>query len=129
MMNCIIPLVMIRTNSLHYRKRMTVILNCTVLTMLITNLVTIYIPGASPGSGRGGAIIFFSDMEYAAHGEAMRIARGFRGMLPQKIFYNDAIWCVLECFLSDFVFFFSKITIFYIKNNYFRYTLAMGYFS
>ena len=43
MMNCIIPLVMIRTNSLHYRKRRTVILNCTVLTMLITNLVTIYI--------------------------------------------------------------------------------------
>ena len=39
---CIIPLIMIRTNSLQNRKRTTVILKCTVLmTILITYLVTI----------------------------------------------------------------------------------------
>ena len=28
---------------------------------------------------------------HAAHGEAMRIARGFGGMLPREIFLNGAI--------------------------------------
>ena len=66
--------------------------------------------------GGGGKNIFFRfgnlhvAKRHAAHGEAMRIARGVRGHAPS-------------------IYFFSKITIFYIKNNYFRYTLAMGYFS
>ena len=43
MMDCITLLVMIRTNSLHYRKRITVLLKCTVLmTILITYLVSSY---------------------------------------------------------------------------------------
>ena len=83
--------------------------------------------GALPGferRGGGGGKNFFSDFrfgnlhvakEHAAHGEAMRSARGVRGHAPPR--------------KSDFLFFFSEITIFYIKNIYFRYTLVMGYFS
>ena len=50
-------------------------------------------------AGGGGArIIFFRlgnlhvAMRYAAHGEAMRPARGVRGMLLPRIFLK---WCVL----------------------------------
>ena len=37
---------------------------------------------------RGGPINFFSDLasRHAAHGEAMRIARGVQGHAPQRIF-------------------------------------------
>ena len=58
------------------------------------------IPGASPGFGRGGQEIFFSDLEYlhvakryAAHGEAMRLARGVRGMPSRETFFK---WCDSE---------------------------------
>ena len=52
------------------------------------------LPGASPGFGRGGAKNFFFRFGnlhvakgHAAHGEAMRIARGVRGhALPRKFF-------------------------------------------
>ena len=53
-----------------------------------------HVTGASQGFGRGDQEYFFSDLgicmltakRHAAHGEAMRIARGFGGMLPREIF-------------------------------------------
>ena len=55
-----------------------------------------YIPGAFPGFGRGGGQeFFFSDLgilhvakRHAAHGEAMRIARGVRGHAPPRKFFK-----------------------------------------
>ena len=50
--------------------------------------------GASPGFGRGGGgqeLIFFQIWElarHAAHGEAMRIARGVRGPAPPRKFFK-----------------------------------------
>ena len=41
--------------------------------------------GASPGFGRGGQEFFFQVWEFACR-EAMRIARGFGGMLPRENF-------------------------------------------
>ena len=81
--------------------------------------------------------------QHAAHGKAMRFARGVWGHTPQNIFLK---WCNLVRFgvyldqilslkitifyikNSKIPFFYikiSKITIFYLKNKYFRYTLAM----
>ena len=47
--------------------------------------------GASPGFGRGGGKNFFFRFgnlhvakRHAAHGEAMRLARGVRGLAPPK---------------------------------------------
>ena len=40
-------------------------------------------PGASPGFGRGGPRIFFSDLEIS-----MRIARGVRGHAPPRKFFK-----------------------------------------
>ena len=55
----------------------------------------IIISGASPGFGRGGANNFFFRFEnlhvakrHAAHGEAMRIARGVRGHAPPRKFFK-----------------------------------------
>ena len=71
---------------------------------------------------------------HAAHGEAMRFTRGGRGMLPRENFLK---WCNLVRFMYIWIRFclkkISKITIyynvkntiFYIKNRYFRYMLAM----
>ena len=57
--------------------------------------------GASPGFGRGGGKNFFFRFgnlhvakRHAAHGEAMRFARGVRGHAPPDFFLNGAIWCV-----------------------------------
>ena len=51
--------------------------------------------GASPGFGRGGPRIFFFRFgnlhvakRHAAHGEAMRIARGVRGHAPPRNFFK-----------------------------------------
>ena len=51
--------------------------------------------GAFPGFGRGGPIIFFFRFgnllvakRHAAHGEAMRIARGVRGHAPPIKFFK-----------------------------------------
>ena len=51
--------------------------------------------GASPGFERGGAKKFFFRfgnlhvaMRHAAHGEAMRIARGVRGHAPPRNFFK-----------------------------------------
>ena len=56
--------------------------------------MTIY-TGASPGFGRGGAKNFFFRFgnlhvakRHAAHGEAMRIARGVRGHAPPRKFFK-----------------------------------------
>ena len=54
------------------------------------------LPGASPGFGRGGGprIFFFRfgnlhvAKRHAAHGEAMRIARGVRGHAPPRKFFK-----------------------------------------
>ena len=78
------------------------------------------VPGASPGFGRGGARILFFRFgnlhvasRHAAHGKAMRIARGVRGHAPPRKFLNDAIWCVLECILIRFcLYFFFKLPFF-----------------
>ena len=58
----------------------------------------------------GGAKKFFSRFgnlhvakRHAAHGEAMRFAKGVRGHAPpEKFFLNGAIWCVLVYILIRF---------------------------
>ena len=50
----------------------------------------------------GGFKIFLEKCGYSRHaarGEATRLLGGFGGMLPEKIFKNGAIWCVLESIL------------------------------
>ena len=80
----------------------------------------IMISGASPGFGRGGQEIFFSDLEICMS-QSQRFASGVRGHAPppptREIFLK---WCNLVRFgvyldqiLSLKI---SKITIFYIKN-------------
>ena len=89
--------------------------------------------GASPEFGRGGGKNFFQIWEFAtcfhAHCIAFRIASG--SILPRKIFLNGAICCVLGCILIRFclLFIFKIYYFLYLKNKYFRYTLAIGYFS
>ena len=67
--------------------------------------------GASPGFGRGGGENFFFEIlnlhvakRHAAHGEAMRFARGVRGHAPPRKFLKmvqfGAFWCI---FGSDFL--------------------------
>ena len=60
---------------------------------------------ATPGFGRGGQE-FFQICEFAcreaAHGEAMRIARGYGGMLPREIFLK-------RCYLVRFRVYFDQI--------------------
>ena len=60
-------------------------------------------PGASPGFGRGGPRIFFFRFANlhvakgnAAHGEAMRFARGVRGHAPPRGIFLK--WCNLVRF-------------------------------
>ena len=88
------------------------------------HIQTLYIRGVPRNwEGGGRQEFFFSDLGSALLG-------GFGGMLPREIFLSGVIWCVLGCILIRFcLYFFRKITIFYIKNKYFRYTLAMRYFS
>ena len=93
--------------------------------------------GASPGFGRGGARIFFFRFgnlhvakRHAAHGEAMRIARGVGGMLPREIFLKRCNLVRFRVYFDQILsLFFSKNGIFYIENKYFRYTFVIGYFS
>ena len=58
-------------------------------------LQNIHQSGASPGFGRGGGKKFFFRFgnlhvakRHAAHGEAMRIARGVRGHAPPRKFFK-----------------------------------------
>ena len=56
----------------------------------------VYASGASPGFGRGGGqeifLFRFGNLHvakrHAAHGEAMRIARGVRGHAPPRKFFK-----------------------------------------
>ena len=59
--------------------------------------------------GGGGSKFFWEKWGYlhgakrhAARGEAMRLLGGFGGILPEKIFKNGAIWCVLKSILLKF---------------------------
>ena len=64
------------------------------------------VPGASPRFGRGAKNIFFYvgnlhvTKRHAAHGKAMRFAKGVRGHAPREIFFKivqfDAFWCIFE---------------------------------
>ena len=78
--------------------------------------------------GVGGKEMFFSDLGICmTRSNMLRMAsQGFGGMLPRGIFLKRCnIWCVLGCILIRFcLYFISKITIFYIRNKYFRYTYA-----
>ena len=72
--------------------------------------------------GGGGARIFFSDLgnlhlakRHAAHGKAMRIARGFGGMLPRENFLK-------RCNLVRFRVYFDQIlSLFFSKKCHFLY--------
>ena len=75
-------------------------LNTTATLLLFT-----YYSGASPGFDRGGVKIFFFKFGYlhvakrlAAHGKAMRVARGVRGHASPIIFLKmvhfGAFWCI-----------------------------------
>ena len=82
-------------------------------------------PGASPGFGRGGGKNFFFRFgnlhvakRHAAYGEAMRIARGFGGMLSREIFLKRCNLVRLGCILIRFcLYFFQKIPFFILKIN------------
>ena len=53
---------------------------------------------------------------------------GFGGMLPREIFLKRCNLVRFRVYFAQILsLFFLKITIFYIKKLYFRYTLAMGY--
>ena len=76
----------------------------TLVDWLNTNKLTIN-PGASPGFGMGGPRILFFRFgnlhvakRHAAHGEAMRFARGVRGNAPPRNFFKivqfGAFWCI-----------------------------------
>ena len=55
------------------------------------------------------------------------LLRGFGGMLPRENFLKQCNLVRFRVYFDKILYFFSsKITIFYIKNNYFGYTLAMG---
>ena len=83
------------------------------------------ISGASPGFGRGGAKNFFLRFgnlhvakRHAAHGKAMRIARGFGGMLTRENFLKRCNLVRFRVYFDQILsLFFLKITIFYIKIN------------
>ena len=89
--------------------------------------------GASPEFGRGGGQEFFSDLGIrdmlpcALH----CISHCFREHTPARNFLNGAICCVLGCILIRFclLFIFKNYYFLYLKNKYFKYTLAIGYFS
>ena len=69
----------------------------------------------------GGGQEFFSRF-----GEAMRFARGVRGHAPRNILKMVQFGVYFDPILS--LNFFEKYH-FYIKNKYFRYTLAIVYYS
>ena len=61
----------------------------------IAEVRNIYSAGASPGFGRGGPRFLFFRFRnwhvakrHAAHGEAMRTARGVRGHAPPRNFFK-----------------------------------------
>ena len=91
-------------------------------------MLVIYGIQGHPQDLAGGATNFFFRFgnlhvakRHAAHGAAMHFARGVRGMPPpppREIFFK---WCNLV----RFGVYFDQMTIFYIKELIFRYTIAM----
>ena len=76
-----------------------------------------------PRIWEGGGKNFFSDL-----GICMLL--GGSGACYPRNFLKRCNLVRLRCILIRFcLYFFKKITIFYIENKYFKYTLAMGYFS
>ena len=96
-----------------------------------------YKQGRPQDLGGGGQEIFFFRFgnlhvakRHAAHGEAMRIARGVRGHAPPENFLKRCNLVRFRVYFDQILsLFFSKNAIFHIKNKYFRYTFVMGYFS
>ena len=83
---------------------------------------SIMVAGASPGFGRGGAIIFFLDLGICMSRSGMlRMAKpcallgGFGGMLPREIFFK---WCNLVRFG---VYFDQILSLKNFKNYHFLY--------
>ena len=80
-----------------------------------------WISGASPGFGGGQEIFFFRfgnlhvAKRHAAHGEAMRIARGVRGHAPRENFLKRCNLVRLR------VYFYQILSLFFFKNYYFLY--------
>ena len=76
--------------------------------------------------GGGGQEFFFQIWEFA---KPCALLGGFGGMLPREIFLKRCNLVRFRVYFAQILsLFFLKITIFYIKKLYFRYTLAMGYF-
>ena len=107
-------------------------------TLLSVSSSVLCIPGASPGFGRGGAKkFFFSDLGICmSRSDMLRMAKpcallgGFGGMLPRENFLKRCNLVHFRVYFHQILYlFFFKDYLFYIKNNYFRYTLAMGYIS
>ena len=78
--------------------------------------VVLHKTGASPGFGRGGARTFFQIWEFACCE-----ARGVRGHAPPRKFLKRCNLVRFGVYFDQilYLFFFSKITIFYIKKNYY----------
>ena len=72
---------------------------------------------AYAGFVNGGQLFIFGG-GLATRGVAMRLLEGFGGMLPQKFFWNEAIWCVLEHIFINFSLSKSLKISFLYKNNY-----------
>ena len=99
--------------------------------------IIVHKQGRPQDLGGGGQEFFFSDLGICmSQSDMLRMAKscallgGFGGMLPRETFLKRCNLVRFRVYFDQIcIYFFSKITIFYIKNNYFRYTLAMGYFS
>ena len=86
--------------------------------------------GASPGFRRGGARIFFFRFGNLHVAKPCALLGGFGGMLPRENFLKRCNLVRFRVYFDQILsIFFSKNTIFYIKNKYFRYTFVMGYIS
>ena len=73
---------------------------------------------AHAGFVKGGNYFFFWGGGLAKRGVAMRLLRGFGGMLPRKKILNGAIWCVLEHIFTDFLLSKSLKISFLYKDDY-----------
>ena len=84
--------------SIHYTLAARLFNNYnTIITSMVNNIFNcnyICMKGVSPGFGRGGQEFFFRFVNlhvtkrHAAHGEAMRIARGVWGHAPPRNFFK-----------------------------------------
>ena len=87
--------------------------------------------------GGGGPRNFFSDLGICmSRSDTLRMAKpcallgGFGGMPPRENFLKRCNLVRFRVYFDQILsLFFSKNAISYIKNQYFRYTFVMGYFS